>query len=144
MQQGLSDGWNPATSRDATLLDGRRASRLGEIEPGALGHLREIVGDIRFRSLLTCIAADLSGVSSRLSLAAEAADCEALRAQSHVLIGVAVTIGASALGCAARPLNAAAHEGDPARVRALLPGILEGIEIVLEQIYRERDRLIRP
>lgn len=111
------------------------------VEPEAIDTLRELVGEQRFGDLLACIAQDLEGVARRLSLAAETSDAKAIRAQSHVLIGIAVTIGATGLGEAGRRLNAAARDADLARMRALLPAVVEGAGAVAERMARERARL---
>lgn len=117
------------------------AARPDDIDPEAMETLRDLVGEQRFGELLTCIADDLERVARSLSLAVDAPDPEAMRAQSHILIGLAVTIGAAELGEAGRRLNAAVRDAASDRAQAMLPAVIAGAGAVARRMILERDRL---
>lgn len=62
---------------------------------------------------------DLSTTAAQIAPAIAAADCAAIRAQTHVLISLAGTIGAMRLHGQAVDLNAAAHAEDAEAIATL-------------------------
>ena len=85
--------------------------------------------------ILDQMQADLGGVAAALAAALArpsdgtgARDWPAIRAQTHVLISVAGTIGADRLHAAAIDLNAAAHDRDEARTASLAGPLLSDLD----------------
>ena len=70
---------------------------------------------------------DLAAVDAALSLALRSRDWTAIRAQTHVLISLAGTIGADRLHAAAIDLNVAAHDRAEAHVTRLGPPLLSDL-----------------
>lgn len=67
---------------------------------------------------------DLAAVATALAAALDSRDWTAIRAQTHVLISLAGTIGADRLHAAAIDLNSAAHDRAEARVALLTAPLL--------------------
>ncbi|WGV16204.1 hypothetical protein [Fuscovulum ytuae] len=70
---------------------------------------------------------DLAAVEAAISPALRSRDWTAIRAQTHVLISLAGTIGADRLHAAAIDLNVAAHDRAEAHVTRLGPPLLSDL-----------------
>ena len=91
------------------------------MDESRLSRLLTLAGPVVADELLTRLDQDLDRVARTLSLALAQGDLPAVRAQTHVLIGLAGTIGALALEADARALNAAAHLSDQSLPDQSLP-----------------------
>ena len=94
------------------------------MDESRLSRLLTLAGPVVADELLTRLDQDLDRVARTLSLALAQGDLPAVRAQTHVLIGLAGTIGALALEADARALNAAAHLPDQSLPDQSLPDSL--------------------
>lgn len=88
-------------------------AKASEDGPDQLDRLLSQVGPGVAGQLLAQLVQDLGGVARGLAAALPLADRDAVRRQTHILTGLAGTLGAHALLADALALNAAAH--DPAR-----------------------------
>lgn len=88
--------------------------------------------------LLDQIVADLATTSSQLDHALHSQNCPQIRAQSHVLISLAGTIGATGLHAAACQLNEAAHAQDTSRIAALAPAIAADLTDLIALVALQR------
>ena len=70
---------------------------------------------------------DLASVATALTTALDSRDWTAIRAQTHVLISLAGTIGADRLHAAAIELNTAAHDQAETRAATLAPTLLSDL-----------------
>lgn len=112
----------------------------GDPETGLLGDggtLRDILvlagPDIAPR-LLAQITADLTQTADQLAAAFAQSDWPLIRAQSHVLISVAGTIGAMGLHGDACRMNTAAHLRDEAAVAALSPALMADLACLIAEV----------
>ena len=94
------------------------------MDESRLSRLLTLAGPVVADELLTRLDQDLDRVARTLSLALAQGDLPAVRAQTHVLIGLAGTIGALALEADARALKAAAHLPDQSLPDQSLPDSL--------------------
>lgn len=85
----------------------------------ALADILALAGPDMAGRMLRQMQTDLQGVAGALGPALDGADWTTIRAQSHVLIALAGTIGAARLHALAIDLNIAAHDRDAARIAAL-------------------------
>lgn len=83
----------------------------GGMDAGVLQNLLALCGPETGRELLVRIVKDLTALAESLRVGAEAADPEVIRAQSHVLIAIAGTIGAGGVQLLAQGLNDRAQPG---------------------------------
>ncbi|AWB49359.1 hypothetical protein HYN69_13380 [Gemmobacter aquarius] len=101
------------------------------------GTLRDILmlagPDIAPR-LLAQITADLTQTANQLRPALAQRDWPLIRAQTHVLISVAGTIGAMGLHAEACRLNTAAHLRDEAQTAALAPALMDDLSRLIALI----------
>lgn len=101
--------------------------------------LLDMAGPEVARELGRRLLADLAGVARALSAPDATGDRRLLRAQSHILIALAGTIGADSLAADARGLNSLAHQGlaaDLARQTARLCQDLDRLITRLEPWLR--------
>ena len=77
------------------------------LEDWRIDELREVLGQARFDTLVRLLIDDCRDRPRRLRASAERHDLIALRAEAHGLAGAAASIGASALGHAARAIATA-------------------------------------
>ena len=116
------------TSAPALLGDGR-----------TLADLLAMAGPDIAPALLRQIAADLSDVRTALAPAITAQDWTAIRAQSHVLISLAGTIGATRLHAMARDLNTAAHDRCTASLARLSPPVTADLDTLTAHLCNLAD-----
>lgn len=83
-----------------------------------------LAGPDTARLILRQMQADLAAVAADLSAALDSGDWAAIRAQTHVLISLAGTIGATRLHALAIDLNAAAHDRAEGQAAALAGPLL--------------------
>ena len=74
---------------------------------------------------------DLAATAAQIVPAIAAADTAVIRAQTHVLISLAGTIGAMRLHGLAADLNAAAHGEDAARIATLAGPLLDDLTALI-------------
>jgi HPt (histidine-containing phosphotransfer) domain-containing protein len=74
---------------------------------------------------------DLAATAAQIVPAIAAADSAVIRAQTHVLISLAGTIGAMRLHGLAVDLNAAAHDEDAARIATLAGPLLDDLTALI-------------
>ncbi|TFL17771.1 hybrid sensor histidine kinase/response regulator [Jannaschia formosa] len=99
-----------------------------------LAELMSTAGAKDGAALIARLQADLGGVAHALGQAAGEDDLPAIRAQSHVLMSLAGTIGALPTEEAARRVNRLAHEGDAGAVRIAARTCLGRLEELREML----------
>jgi two-component system, OmpR family, aerobic respiration control sensor histidine kinase ArcB len=85
-----------------------------DLDDARLTALLDLAGPEVSAELARRLVSDFATVAVALQTPGSAADLGVIRAQSHILIGLAGTIGAGPLAEAALRLNRLAHHGDPA------------------------------
>ncbi|MBA4350087.1 MAG: hypothetical protein C0427_02420 [Rhodobacter sp.] len=88
-------------------------------DSSALHDILDMAGPDTALRILHQIHIDLSATAALIAPAIAQADCATIRAQTHVLISLAGTIGATRLHAQAVDLNAAAHAEDEAAIATL-------------------------
>jgi CheY-like chemotaxis protein len=96
--------------------------------------LAQAIGPSAMAELLEKVDADVRLAQSRLSQALEARDVEEIRSAAHILVSVAGAIGAVRVQQGAKKLDAAADQGDLARLAREAPGLFGEIEHMLEVV----------
>ena len=99
-----------------------RASLLGD--GAALREILALAGPEMAICILQQMRVDLAVVAAALTPALDAQDFGVIRAQTHVLIALAGTIGAMRLHQLAIDVNNAAHQQDALQLTALSPPLL--------------------
>ena len=106
--------------------------------------LLDLAGPATARELATRLDEDLTAVADAMSAAGVSADRQVLRAQSHVLLAIAGTVGANRLYRLSVQLNglARASEGGPfgellTEIRALLDHLIARIRSARVQLAAE-------
>lgn len=110
------------TPRPLPLASDGPAALLGDGR--ILADLLRMAGPATAPAFLRQIAIDLSGVQTALAPALDAADWPVVRAQTHILIAVAGTIGATRLHGLAVDLNLAAHNRAAELAALLAPPLM--------------------
>lgn len=105
------------------------------LEEWRLDELRDLLGEARFETLVRLLIDDCRDRPRRLRASADRRDLVALRAEAHGLAGAAASIGASALGEAARAI------ANSAEASAALPLIL-ALEEAASETLRAANGLI--
>ncbi len=108
------------------------------VDAAVYGALAETFGPQMMADLLEKVAADLTTARDDLAAARETGDHAAVRAASHIVVGVAGAVGASRLQGCARRLNTAAIGDDAAAVFELIPECVAEIEAVVAFTHTER------
>lgn len=90
----------------------------------ALRDILTLAGPEMAIRILQQMRADLEGVAAALKPAIAGSDWAVIRAQTHVLIALAGTIGAMRLHQLAIDMNNAAHDQDTAQVSAQAPALI--------------------
>ena len=108
------------------------------VDATVYGALAETLGPDMMDELLEKVAADLTRARDDLGAAGAERDHEAMRAASHIVIGVAGAIGASRLQQSARRLNTAANAENDAAIAGLIPGCVAEIEAAVAFTHAER------
>lgn len=131
------------TPADGDRTDGPgRAGAVG-VESGfnrnALKKLLEIVGPDDAAEFLGKMDADLTSVFDGLGKAIARKDPAEMRAQSHILIAIAGTVGAEGLQANAQRLNALARgAADPAALGSLAARVRHDLAALIAWISAER------
>ena len=115
-----------------------------EFDEHRFSALLDLAGPVTARELATRLVEDLTLVADALSKAELSADRPLLRAQSHVLLAIAGTVGANRLYHLSERLNglARASEGGPmaellSEIRALLDRLIERVRSARAQLAAE-------
>ncbi len=120
-------------------------------EPASEARSSEAVDEVRFRRLLEIagpdtadelvhrLHLDLKSTRERLDEAMAAADWMEIRAQTHVLVSLAGTVGAADLQRLSEELNAAAHLRDRTQAVGLKTELLMRLDGLLAFVARQRD-----
>lgn len=111
-----------------------------DLDFSRLQGLLDMAGHDLAPELARRLLADLGNVAASLSCPVAGQDPVQLRAQSHILIALAGTIGAGPLTDLARDLNQMAHRGDSLglarlrdQVRLRLERLLQGLQPFLSE-----------
>ncbi len=86
------------------------ATALPDIDPVQFDRLLIMAGPLTAAELLRRMLEDLRRAEHRLTLAQDGPDWAGIRAQTHVLMALAGTLGAQKLQCLAQELNTIAHQ----------------------------------
>lgn len=116
--------------------DHAAAALLGD--GAALRDILALAGPDMAPRLLAQIATDLTLTATQLAPAIAQRDWPQIRAQSHVLISVAGTIGAMGLHAAACLLNTAAHDRDEPQIAALAPALTADLARLIALVDAQR------
>lgn len=109
------------------------------IDEDRFGRLLEIAGPDTASELIHRLHLDLRHTRERLDEAMAAADWAEVRAQTHVLVSLAGTVGAAELQRLSEALNAAAHLRDRDRAQGLRAELFGGLDGLLAFVARQRD-----
>lgn len=112
--------------------------RLPVVDTAVYDALATTFGPEMMAELLEKVAADLTTARDDLAAAQDVMDVNTVRAASHIVVGVAGAVGASSLQRCARHLNTAAHAGDDAATRDLIPPCIEQIDAAVAFTVAER------
>ena len=93
--------------------------------------LAKAMGPDMIGGLITQLGSDLNLCNATLAQAVEDRALDAVRAQTHILTGVAGSVGASRLAVLSAQLNSAAHEGDTIALRGGLPRLQAEIDALM-------------
>ena len=120
----------------ALILDLHRPPATGEavLDPAVFEPLARAMGDAMIGQLIAQLGKDLSKCARALSAAAESGAIGEIRSQTHILTGVAGSVGAVRLADLSGRLNAAAHADDLATLRLLLPDLSVEIERLMSAL----------
>ncbi|MFN4155386.1 MAG: hypothetical protein ACK4HF_12100 [Paracoccaceae bacterium] len=110
----------------------------GAVDQSVFDALLQMAGPEVAPELVAQMTADLRAVAQGLAQGLAASDWAGIRAQTHVLVALAGSAGAHGLERTAQALNLAAHEGDAIRVRALGPGVLAGLDGLIDFVEAAR------
>lgn len=91
----------------------------------ALRDILAIAGPETTLRILRQVGIDFATVERRITPALAARDWTSIRAETHVLMSVAGTIGATALQSLAQNTNHAAHARDATQIDGLTPDLLQ-------------------
>lgn len=125
------------------LLQGRRASPTPsapvQMQPERFDRLLAMAGPDLAAELLQRLHEDLLRAERSLLAAAHGQDWQAVRAQTHVLMALAGTAGATQLQHLAEALNTLAHSTAPDRgtFLTLLPQLLEALDALIHFVGRQ-------
>lgn len=111
----------------------------GCIDEDRFQRLLDIAGPDTAAELLHRMHLDLRGVRDRLDRALSADDWNEIRAQTHVLVSLAGTVGAVELQRLAEVMNAAAHRHDHEGASVLHPELLAQLDTLLGYVAQKRD-----
>jgi HPt (histidine-containing phosphotransfer) domain-containing protein len=122
----------------------RTTSNQGIIDMQVFERLMLLAGPETARDLLDQLLADLGTAQTALITAAPQQDWRVLRAQCHVLIAVAGSIGASSLQHEAERLQAAAYGSDSSGCTHMLPSLLARLTALISFVEGERLSRVVP
>lgn len=113
-------------------LSALESAQSGAVDRSVFDALMAMAGPEVAPELVAQMTADLRAVAEALAQALARLDWAEIRGQTHVLVALAGSAGARRLEQAAQALNMAAHEADAPRARALAPGILAGLDQLIQ------------
>lgn len=125
-------------------LNALESMHSGAVDRSVFDALMEMAGPEVAPELVTQMAADLRAVSVALAEGLAGPDWAEIRAQTHVLVALAGSAGARGLELGAQALNLAAHEEEAIRVRALGPGVLSGLDGLIQFVEEARTSGSKP
>lgn len=128
----------PAATPPLAVAETDTPDRLPVVDTAVYDALATTFGPEMMAELLEKVAADLTTARDDLAAAQDVMDVNAVRAASHIVVGVAGAVGASSLQRCARHLNTAAHAGDDAATRDLIPPCIEQIDAAVAFTVAER------
>ncbi|MDB5659122.1 MAG: hypothetical protein JWS10_1737 [Cypionkella sp.] len=110
-----------------------------QIEPSQFEQLLKMAGPQVANELLHHLHEDLRAAERGLLAASHGPDWPAVRRQSHVMIALAGTAGATALHQLAKVINDLAHQATPDRgtFRTLLPQALEQLDMLIHFVSQQ-------
>jgi hypothetical protein len=108
------------------------------MDTGRLDRLLQMAGPRDGAELLERLAEDLGRIAPALRVACAKGDRAAVRAETHVLLAVAGSIGAAGLEDEARALNRAAHDQDAPLPVGLAQSVLDDLAALRALIARRR------
>lgn len=114
----------PSAPRSLPDLPPTRPGPALQFDPTRLRQLLDIAGSETALHLLDSLQSDLGTVHDGLVQGCAAADCEAISAQTHVLIGLAGTVGALRLQWAAETLHLGAQQRNTGALASLGQDVL--------------------
>jgi HPt (histidine-containing phosphotransfer) domain-containing protein len=97
------------------------------INTAPLRRLLRMAGPLGARDIMAAFLDDLTSAEISLDTAWNGPDFAALRAQAHVLIALAGTVGDTDLQAMAQDLNTLAHDQDTDKIRATRAQIMGGL-----------------
>lgn len=109
-----------------------------DIDEARFSRLLEIAGPDQRPELLRRLNVDLTQVKTSLKAALDTYDRAGLRAQTHVLISLAGSVGADVLQRRSEELNIAAHQGNLDVVNTLGPQVRRLLDDLLLRLAREQ------
>jgi|GEM_PF-2007743 len=108
-----------------------------EIDHSRLARLIELAGPLHTTELLVHLDQDLAHVAHDLAIAVETGDTAAIRAQTHILMTLAGSVGAYGLEQDARTLNQIAHHQN-AQVAPAAEPVRHGLDRLCRLISARR------
>lgn len=118
------------------------AERAEEFDEVRFRALLDLAGPSTARELTLRLDKDLTGVASALSGAANGADAQVLRAQSHILLAIAGTIGANRLYALSLHLNHIARAAEFGLVAEVLREIMVLLHRLIDLVRATHRRLV--
>lgn len=109
----------------------------GAFDQSAFETLLTIAGPATSRELLAQVKVDLDGIRRSLEPAMDSLDWVVLRAQSHVLMSVAGSLGAVGLHFRAEALNRTAQTRDAALLESVGKEVMSGMERLQDIVETE-------
>lgn len=109
------------------------------VDEGRFRRLLEIAGPDTANELVHRLHVDLKSTRERLDEAMAGTDWVEIRAQTHVLMSLAGTVGAGGLQRLSEALNAAAHQRDRDQAAGLRTELLMRLDGLLAFVAQQRD-----
>jgi HPt (histidine-containing phosphotransfer) domain-containing protein len=110
----------------------------GIVDLQVFERLMLLAGPETARELLDQLRADLGSAQTALVAATQPGDWTAVRAQCHVLIAIAGSIGATSLQHEAERLQAAIHQADPVEIARLTTSLQVRLAVLISFVQAER------
>lgn len=112
---------------------------IGFVDEARFNRLLELAGPDTSIELLHRMYLDLRFAREQLEEALETGDWAEVRAQTHVLVSLAGTVGAVELQRLNEALNGAAHRRDADSVAAIEPDLMVRLDALIGYVARRRD-----
>jgi two-component system, OmpR family, aerobic respiration control sensor histidine kinase ArcB len=110
----------------------------GPLDPTVFGRLMSLAGPETARDLLDRLVEDLASVQTLLIAARHGPEWEALRNQSHILIGLAGAVGATDLHDMAQDLNTLSNQMEPHGLAPLLARLIPALDALIQFLHAQR------